>query len=132
MAGTRTGTIEMTVRWVVPTPVPGSQGGPVNAPAARIAAISVTAPSSGGGSGTSRGNEYLQISLSGPYSYSTHQFDIMGPGTRYLWSTGYVNAQMFQPITPGTYTISVNTGYFAGTYQITVPSCGFARFIRSA
>lgn len=135
LGGLRCGSTTVPVgRAATPTPSPlsgGGEGGPTFVFVDKTLTINVYDPANKPG-GTACGNEFLQISASGPYSYSINQIWINGPGTNYLWVGAFNNNQTFQPITPGRYTIDVDwADGEQARYFATVTSCGYAKVVKS-
>lgn len=132
----QTVTATITVSYpVMTTPTTGGgEGGPRNMMGASATArITVRNPNYGGGGGNRQcGNEWLQVSISGPYSYSQNTFWLSGPGTGNRWWGPFTNSRTFQPIAPGTYALQV--AYADGTqktYNINVPACSYYKFVQS-
>ncbi|MBI4344054.1 MAG: hypothetical protein HY555_00540, partial [Euryarchaeota archaeon] len=114
----------------------GGEGGPRNMMGASATGhITVRNPNyggTGGGGGKQCGKEWLQVSISGPYSYSQNTFWLSGPGTGNLWWGPFTNSRTFQPIAPGNYALQV--AYADGTqktYNINVPACSYYKFVQS-
>jgi len=115
---------------VASTPVIPSEGGPRNA-AGQQAHLVVPNPNAARAPRAACGAEWIQVSITGPYSSSTNWFWIRRLGN-VLWWGPFANNGTFN-VTPGTYEISIA---FAGrpgftNDSVSVPSCGSQRYIRS-
>ncbi|MEK6977852.1 MAG: DUF5667 domain-containing protein [Candidatus Hydrothermarchaeota archaeon] len=134
-SSTGTATVLLTIAAqprATPAPGTGGEGGPVMAGGGKIAYINIAG--GGGGSGGDRqcGKEWLQVSISGPYSYSQNTFWLSGPGTGNQWWGPFTNSRTFQPIAPGTYALRVTyAGGTQKTYNINVPACSYYKFVQS-